>query len=62
MRWGESRPDVRALVLTSSRARADGSADLLSDYDVIVFVPRPGGVRLGLSLDAGLRRAAGLVG
>ena len=41
MRWGESRPDVRALVLTSSRARADGSADLLSDYDVIVFVPDP---------------------
>jgi aminoglycoside 6-adenylyltransferase len=37
--WGESRPDVRALVLTSSRARADGSADVLSDYDVIVFVP-----------------------
>jgi aminoglycoside 6-adenylyltransferase len=36
--WGQSSPSVRALVLTSSRARQDGSADLLSDYDVIVAV------------------------
>lgn len=36
--WGESSPSVRALILTSSRARRDGSADLLSDYDVIVAV------------------------
>jgi aminoglycoside 6-adenylyltransferase len=39
VRWGASRDDVRALVLTSSRARHDGTADELSDYDVIVFVP-----------------------
>jgi len=30
-------------VLTSSRARSDGSVDLLSDYDVIVFVDDPAG-------------------
>jgi aminoglycoside 6-adenylyltransferase len=36
--WGESDETVRALVLTSTRARDDGSADLLSDYDVIVVV------------------------
>jgi aminoglycoside 6-adenylyltransferase len=36
--WGESEDDVRAVVLTSSRARRDGSADELSDYDVIVAV------------------------
>jgi aminoglycoside 6-adenylyltransferase len=36
--WGEGRDDVRALVLTSSRARPDGPADVLSDYDVILFV------------------------
>ena len=37
--WGESDETVRALVLTSTRARDDGSADLLSDYDVVVVVP-----------------------
>jgi len=36
--WGEAQPLIRALVLTSSRARADDSVDLLSDYDVIVAV------------------------
>jgi aminoglycoside 6-adenylyltransferase len=36
--WGESEPAVSAMILTSTRARADGSADLLSDYDVIVAV------------------------
>ncbi len=36
--WGESLPPIRALILTSSRARADDSVDLLSDYDVIVAV------------------------
>jgi aminoglycoside 6-adenylyltransferase len=34
--WGESDEHVRALVLTSTRARGDG--DELSDYDVIVAV------------------------
>lgn len=36
--WGEVLPSIRALILTSSRARADGSADELSDYDLIVGV------------------------
>jgi aminoglycoside 6-adenylyltransferase len=36
--WGSAEPAVRAMVLTSTRARDDGSADALSDYDVIVAV------------------------
>jgi len=36
--WAEADDEIRALVLTSTRARDDGSADELSDYDVIVAV------------------------
>lgn len=36
MAWGEAQPTVRALILTSSRARPDGPVDILSDYDLIV--------------------------
>jgi aminoglycoside 6-adenylyltransferase len=36
--WGESDSSIRALVLTSSRARTDESVDALSDYDLIVAV------------------------
>jgi aminoglycoside 6-adenylyltransferase len=36
--WGEADPSIRAMILTSSRSRPDGRADLLSDYDVIVAV------------------------
>ena len=36
VQWGEEEPNVRALILTSSRARDDGSADELSDYDMVV--------------------------
>jgi aminoglycoside 6-adenylyltransferase len=36
--WGETRPDIRAMILTSSRARADETVDTLSDYDVILAV------------------------
>jgi aminoglycoside 6-adenylyltransferase len=36
--WADADDEVRALVLTSTRARQDGSADDLSDYDVIVAV------------------------
>jgi aminoglycoside 6-adenylyltransferase len=36
--WAEAHDEVRALVLTSSRARDDGTADALSDYDVVVAV------------------------
>jgi len=39
--WAEASESIRALVLTSSRARADGSADELSDYDLIVAVRNP---------------------
>jgi aminoglycoside 6-adenylyltransferase len=34
--WGEAQPSIRAMIVTSSRARADSRADVLSDYDVIV--------------------------
>ena len=36
--WGAEHPSIRALILTSSRARSDDSVDLLSDYDVIAAV------------------------
>ena len=36
--WGEAHRSIRALILTSSRARSDDSVDLLSDYDLIVAV------------------------
>lgn len=36
--WANAEDDVRALVLTSSRARADDTVDELSDYDVIAAV------------------------
>jgi aminoglycoside 6-adenylyltransferase len=36
--WCEADPDVRAVILTSSRTTPDGRADQLSDYDVILAV------------------------
>ena len=36
--WAEAEPAVRAMILTSTRARPDGPVDELSDYDVIVLV------------------------
>lgn len=36
--WANSRPDVHALVLTSTRAVPGAALDCLSDYDVIVAV------------------------
>ncbi len=39
--WADADPAIRALVLTSSRARADETVDLLSDYDLIVAVTDP---------------------
>ncbi len=41
--WGQAQPSVRAMILTSSRARPDGAVDALSDYDVILAVNDPGG-------------------
>jgi len=34
--WAEAEDSVRVVVLTSTRARAEGPPDALSDYDVIV--------------------------
>jgi aminoglycoside 6-adenylyltransferase len=39
--WAETQPSVRAMILTSSRARDDDTVDELSDYDVIVAVTDP---------------------
>lgn len=36
--WGEGRPSVRAMLLTSTRAIPNATVDVLSDYDVIVAV------------------------
>jgi aminoglycoside 6-adenylyltransferase len=36
--WGEREDAIRALVLTSSRARGDDTVDALSDYDLIAAV------------------------
>jgi aminoglycoside 6-adenylyltransferase len=33
--WAESNPDIRAVLLTSSRANPDATLDEFSDYDVI---------------------------
>jgi aminoglycoside 6-adenylyltransferase len=40
--WGERTPEIRAMVLTSSRARPEGPVDEFSDYDVILAVADPG--------------------
>jgi len=34
--WGEADPDIRAMILTSSRVRPDRPVDVLSDYDVVL--------------------------
>jgi aminoglycoside 6-adenylyltransferase len=34
--WAKSKPDIRAVLLTSSRARPDAAPDKFSDYDVIL--------------------------
>jgi aminoglycoside 6-adenylyltransferase len=36
VRWGESQPPVRAMLITSSRAVPGGPVDRFSDYDVIL--------------------------
>jgi aminoglycoside 6-adenylyltransferase len=36
--WATDRPAIRAIILTSSRARPGGPVDLLSDYDIILAV------------------------
>ncbi len=41
IRWAESRSEVRAVVLTGSHARGDGTADDISDLDVELFLDQP---------------------
>lgn len=36
--WGFAEPLIRAILITSSRTRQDGLADLLSDYDIVLVV------------------------
>jgi aminoglycoside 6-adenylyltransferase len=36
--WGNAHTSIRAMILTSSRARPDGQVDILSDYDIIFAV------------------------
>ncbi len=43
-RWGMERDDIRAILLTSSRARSGAGVDALSDYDLIVYATDPGGL------------------
>jgi aminoglycoside 6-adenylyltransferase len=45
--WGERTHGIRAMILTSTRARADGPVDEFSDYDVIVVVTDPAGFAQG---------------
>jgi len=39
--WAHGEPDVRAVLLTGSRARDDGSVDPWSDHDVELYVTAP---------------------
>jgi aminoglycoside 6-adenylyltransferase len=43
--WAEPHELVRAVLLTSTRASATGPVDVLSDYDVNLFVTDPGPFR-----------------
>ena len=36
VRWGESQPLVRTMILTSTRSLPGGTADVFSDYDIIL--------------------------
>ncbi|MFN2418801.1 MAG: aminoglycoside 6-adenylyltransferase, partial [Candidatus Limnocylindria bacterium] len=40
--WGERTQEIRAVILTSSRARPEGPIDEFSDYDIILAVTDPG--------------------
>jgi hypothetical protein len=51
--WGEAQPLVRAMILTSSRARPDGAVDVLSDYDLILAVTDADGFAQDRAWEAG---------
>src|SRR6266542_1828878 len=36
--WANARPDIRAVIITSSRVRPGSPVDMLSDYDIILAV------------------------
>ena len=38
VRWANARPDIRAVIISSSRVRPGAPVDMLSDYDVILAV------------------------
>ncbi|GHF47981.1 aminoglycoside 6-adenylyltransferase [Streptomyces mashuensis] len=39
--WARSRPDVRAVLRTGSRARRDGTVDAVSDHDIELYTTDP---------------------
>ncbi|GAA0415929.1 aminoglycoside 6-adenylyltransferase [Streptomyces luteireticuli] len=39
--WARSRPDIRAVLRTGSRARRDGTADAFSDHDIELYTTDP---------------------
>ena len=45
--WGERTHGIRAMILTSTRARADAPVDEFSDYDLILAVTDPAGFAHG---------------
>ena len=47
--WATSLDDVRTVILTSSRADPRREPDLLSDYDLQVFVRDPTLISVGAS-------------
>ncbi len=54
--WGERTHGIRAMILTSTRARIDGPVDEFSDYDVILAVTDPASFAHG---DLGWQAACG---
>ncbi|MCC2279931.1 aminoglycoside 6-adenylyltransferase [Streptomyces sp. ET3-23] len=39
--WARTRPDIRAVLRTGSRARRDGTADAVSDHDIELYTTDP---------------------
>lgn len=54
VRWAEARASVRAVILTSTRARPGAAVDALSDYDVILYATDPASFLSGRSGTADL--------
>ncbi len=56
--WARKQPPIRAVVLTSSRAKPGAPTDALSDYDVILFVTEPEAFAVDRSWQSALGRPA----